>query len=111
MPTITSFHSSAVEPEELGGIMADYLALERARIFRRLLVTRFGLLAAGVLLLGTVGRVVPPTPMWFGVGACVTPPLWAWIVELRRHWRLARRLEQVPGGVTREVAIPAVKKS
>ena len=37
MPTITSFHSSAVEPEELSGIMADYLALERARIFRRLL--------------------------------------------------------------------------
>jgi hypothetical protein len=111
MPTITSFHSSAVGSEELSGIMADYLALDRARIFRRLLVTRFGLLAAGVLLLGTVVRVVPPNPMWLSVGACVTPPLWAWFVELRRHWRLVRRLEHVSGGVTHEVVIPAVKKS
>lgn len=111
MPTITSFHSSAVESEELSRIMADYLGLERARIFRRLLVKRFGLLAAAVLMLGTVLRAVPPIPMWFGVGAFVTPPVWAWIVELRRHWRLARRLEHVPGGVTHEVEIPAVRKS
>ena len=111
MPTITSFHSSAVESEEVGGIMADYLALERARTFRRLLVPRCGVLAACVLLLGTVLHAIPPTPMWFSVGAFVTPPLWAWFVELRRDWRLARRLKHVPSGVTHEVVIPAVKKS
>jgi hypothetical protein len=111
MPTITSFHSSAVESEELGGIMAEYLALERARMFRRLLVKRFGLLAAGVLILGVVLHVVPPIPMWFSVAAFVTPPVWAWIVELRRDCRLARRLEKVPGGVTHEVAVPANRKS
>lgn len=111
MPTITSFHSSAVESEELGGIMADYLALERARIFRRLLVKRFGLLAMCVLLLGIVLHAVPPIAVWFSMGAFVTPPVWAWIVELRRDWRLARRLDQVSGSVTHEVAIPVVKKS
>jgi hypothetical protein len=111
MPTITSFHSSAVESEEFSGIMADYLALERARIFRRLLVKRFGLLAAAVVISGTVLHLLAPIPTWFSVGVFVTPPVWAWIVELRRDRRLGRRLEQVPGGITHEVAIPGVRKS
>ena len=54
MHTVTSFHASAVQPDQLGEIMAAYLALERARIFRRLLVKRFGVLAvivAGVSFL------------------------------------------------------------
>ena len=111
MPTITSFHGSAVPPEELSGIMADYLALERSRLFRRLLVMRFGLLALGVVVVGGVLRVLPPLATWFSLGVFVTPPAWAWIVELRRDRRLARRLEQVPGGVTHEVRIPNIRKS
>jgi hypothetical protein len=111
MPTITEFHISAVESEELSGIMADYLALDHARILRRLLVKRFGLLAVGVAILGIVLRILAPIPTWLGVGVFVTPPFWAWIVELRRDWRLARRLTRVPGGVTHEVAIPGNRKS
>src|SRR5688572_2697136 len=106
MPTITSFHGSAVLPEELSGIVADFLALERARIFRRLLVKRFGLLALGVVVVGGVLRVLPPLATWFSLSAFVTPPAWAWIVESRCDRRLARRLEQVPGSVTHEVQIP-----
>ena len=57
MHTVVSFHGSAVKPDQLSGIMADYLALERARTFRRLLVKRFGVLAAifaGVSFLSAV---------------------------------------------------------
>jgi hypothetical protein len=53
MPTITSFRSSAVESEDLSGIMADYLALERARIFRRFLAPD------DVDHLGPVGDLLP----------------------------------------------------
>ena len=47
MHAVTSFHSSAVTPIRSMAVMSEYLALERARIYRRLFVTRFGLLAAG----------------------------------------------------------------
>jgi len=100
MQTITSIHASAIPPEELSGIMADYLALERARIFRRLLVTRFGLLAVTAAVIGGLLHWLPPFASWFSIGLFLTPPLWAWIVELRRERRLSRRLEDVPGGVT-----------
>jgi Flp pilus assembly protein TadB len=96
MHTLTSFHASAVQPEQLSGIMADYLALERARIFRRLLVLRFGLLALGAAIVGGVLHWLPPSGTWVTVGVFVVPPAWAWIVELRRDRRLARRLEEVP---------------
>ncbi len=45
MHAVTSFHASAVEPGQVSAIMAEYLALERARVYRRLFVTRFALLA------------------------------------------------------------------
>jgi hypothetical protein len=37
--SLTSFPASAVDPDELNAITADYLAVERVRIFRRLLVS------------------------------------------------------------------------
>ena len=36
----------AVKPDQLSGIMADYLALERTKTLGRLLTKRFGVLAA-----------------------------------------------------------------
>jgi len=95
MHTVTSFHASDVQTEQLTGIVADYLALERARVFRRLLVKRFGVLAAvfaGVSLLS-----MPAFAFWFSVGLCVVAPVWAWIAELGCERRLARRLNEVPG--------------
>lgn len=103
MRTITSFHASAVHPEQLGSIMADYLAVERARIFRRLLVMRFGLLAFVAAIVGGVFHWLPPFGTWFSVGVFLVPPTWAWIIELRRDRRLARRLESVPTAVTQAI--------
>jgi Flp pilus assembly protein TadB len=100
MQTVTSFHAAALRPEDLNGIMADYLALEEARIFRRLLVTRFGILAFIAAIAGAGLHWLSPFATWFGVGVFLVPPVWAWIVELRRDRRLARRLDDLPAAAT-----------
>ena len=64
---ITSFQGSAVSADELNRIMADSLALERARVFRRLLVTRCGALAAASAVVGLWLRWLPPFASWFSV--------------------------------------------
>jgi uncharacterized membrane protein YcjF (UPF0283 family) len=110
MPTVTSFHSSAVGREQIGAIMAEYLALERARIYRRLLVTRFGLLAL-LAIIGTGFQWLPSFASWVCVGVCVVAPIGAWLAELRCDWRLAQRLKDVPGGTTHMVATSSVRKS
>ena len=72
-----------VEPEELSVIMADYLALERARIYRRLFVTRFGLLA---LVAGrrsdSAFTGCRPSASWVSVGLCAIAPAWAWVARV-----------------------------
>jgi hypothetical protein len=112
MYTITSFHASSVHPEHLSGIMADYLALDRARIVRRLLVTRFGLAAFAVAIVRAAFQWMSSFAAWCTVALLLVPPAWAWIVELHRDRQLARRLRQVPGAVT-EVITPtgSVRKS
>lgn len=109
MHTVTSFHSSAVQRRELGGIIADYLALERARNLRRVLVARCGLLAVGTAAAGFGFRWLSPFASWFAVVFWVIPPIWAWGVELYRDQRLSRRLEEVPGGVTQVVEPPSAE--
>lgn len=52
MHTVTSFDGSAVGDSELTVIIAEYLALERVRVFRRLLLVRCGLLALTTGLIG-----------------------------------------------------------
>jgi hypothetical protein len=94
MHTLVSFHSPAVRREQLGAIIADYLALERARHHRRLLVTGFGLLAA--LFHGLGAAVHQASASWLAAGLCLAAPAWAWTVELRCDWRLAKRLDGVP---------------
>jgi len=95
MHTVTSFHASGVQPDQLNGVMADYLALERARIFRRLLVKRFGMLAAIFAGVGFLSRSAFAS--WFSVALCVAAPVWAWMAELGCERRLARRLGHVSG--------------
>jgi len=104
MQTVTSFQASAVPPDQLSSIVADYLALDRARIFRRLLVIRFGLIALGAALAGAVIHGVPPLARWFTSGLFLVPPVWAWIAELRLERRLSRRLDGVDGAVTHRIA-------
>ena len=109
MHTVTSFHASDVQPDRLSGILADYLALERARIFRRLLVKRLSVLAAvfaGVSFLSK-SAFAP----WFSVGLCVAAPVWAWIVELGCERRLAHRLNGMPGQAVHVVESAASDQS
>ncbi len=105
METITSIPASAVPEEELGGIVAEYLALDRIRIFRRLLVTRFGALA---LLAVLIGAVVPGFSWSARVGSValfLLPPAWTWINELLMERRLAHRLERVDGAATQSIPV------
>ena len=107
MHTVTSFHASDVQPDQLSGIMADYLALERARIFRRLLMKRFGVLA--VVFAGVGFHALSAFASWFSVGLCVAVPVWAWVVELGCERQLTRRLAKVPGQAVQLVQSAAPK--
>jgi hypothetical protein len=91
-----SVHSSAVDRQELSAIMRDYLALERARVYRRLFVTRFGLLALAVGVAGLGFHWLPLSGTWFGVALCLAVPLCTWISEIRFDRQLMRRLDRVP---------------
>jgi hypothetical protein len=104
MHTVASFHASAVQPEQLSEIMAAYLALERARIFRRLLVKRCCVLA--VIFAGVSVLWLSVFAFWFSVAVCVAVPAWAWSVELGYERRLAMGLDAVPGQA-RHVVTPA----
>jgi nitrate/nitrite transporter NarK len=58
--TVTTVPSTALPERELGHLLTDYLALDEVRVFRRLLVTRLGLLALAA-----------------GLGAAGVAPAWA----------------------------------
>jgi hypothetical protein len=104
--TVTSFPASAIPRDQLSRILADYLALDRARIFRRLLVTRFGMLSLLAAVLGTVFHAFSPFARWFPIGLFMLPPTWAWVAELRLERRLSRRLDGVDGVVTDKCVPP-----
>jgi len=90
-----AFHSSAVDRQELSAITRDFFALERARVYRRLFVRRFGLLA---MALGGVGiglHWLSPAATWFSVAICLAVPMWTWIGERTCDGRLTRRLDQI----------------
>ena len=92
---VTSFAASAVPPEELNAIAADYLRLEQARIFRQLLVMRCLVIAIAIAVAGAGFGLLPPVACWVSVGIFLAAPAWAWIVEFRRESQLSRRLESV----------------
>lgn len=104
---VTSFHESAVSANELNRIMADYLALERVRVFRRLLVTRCGILATVVAVAGLWLHWLPPFASWFTVTLFLVPPTWACVLEWTRRRRLAELLDEVPGAITKVANGPA----
>ena len=95
MHTVASFPAAAVSREQLNGIVANHLALEQMRIFRRLLVVRFGGLTLIALLVDALVHGLSPYARWVPIALFVLPPLWAWFSELRLERRLARRLDGV----------------
>ena len=93
--SVTALPSSAVSPAALSGILADYVALERARLMRRLLVRRCGGLAtfAAMLALSVHASLAART---IAPGVLVTPAVWAWIAERRLARRIAASLSGQP---------------
>jgi hypothetical protein len=90
---VTSLQTSSVSKEELRIILAEYLALDRARVFRRLFIVRFGLLTTISVLVALIAPGLPFVARWLPPVLCLTPPTWAVVVELRLARRLARHLE------------------
>lgn len=92
MTQVTALHASSVTKEDLQVILAAYLELDRARVFRRLFVFRFGMLAG---LAAVVALTVPGLSLaarWLPPLLCLAPPAWAWLAEFRLARRLARYL-------------------
>ena len=99
MQGFVSFRASSLPQEELHRILADYLALDRARVLRRLMVPRFGVLALAACLFESLLHGFSVVARSFTVALCLLPPIWAWIVELSRERRgsLHRRFLETRG--------------
>ncbi len=67
-------------------------ALELSQAVRRAVRSAGALIAVA----GAGLHWLAALPTWLGVGLCLAAPAWAWFVELRCDWRLARRLDEVP---------------
>ena len=97
MHTVTSFHGSDVPAEQLKALITDYLALEHAKEFRRLLVTRCGLAVVAIVAVGPgLGWLPPAASVLIGAGFLAAIGF-AWLVELRLARHLASRLKEAPG--------------
>jgi hypothetical protein len=107
MLTVTSFESSHLDADQLNAVMAAYLKVEEARVYRQLFLTRFGILA---VMFGIAGfglhlmrlHLMPPAASWISVAACVALPFCAWIAELRCDRMLGKRLHELPEASHRE---------
>jgi hypothetical protein len=97
MGLVTQFHSYALDPKELNQVLADYVALERLRVFRRLLFRRFGALSLMVLVIGAALHWLSPLATAASLTLFLVPPVWAWVAEWRLDRALDRRLERIPG--------------
>ena len=102
MLRITSLPASALSSEKLSGILADYFALDQARVLRRLLVARFGLLA---IVAAVAASLFHGSPLlrWLPPALFAMPPLWAWISELRVANRLSHQLDAAESLVNEKV--------
>jgi hypothetical protein len=59
-------------------------------------VTRFGLLACALAIVGFGLHWLTPAGSWTAVGSCSVAPVWAWVAEFRCDRRLARSLHGLP---------------
>ena len=95
METVLSFDAAAGRRQEMRAILADYLAVDRVRVYRRLFVVRCTLAALLALAASyLVGGLSLPA-RWVPIGLMLAPAIAATLVELRLHARLARRVRQV----------------
>lgn len=63
-------HSSDLEPEELGRLLADHVACDQARAVRRYFLVRVGAVGAVIWLFSWPIPLLPHTVLW-GLAAAV----------------------------------------
>ena len=97
MQTSITFRTSAIPNCELRRTLSDYLALERVRGIRRVLVTRFAAIAAIAGSAMIIAHLFTPITRIVTVGLCLVPALGAWIAEIVIAYRLLRRIKRSPG--------------
>jgi hypothetical protein len=99
---LVSFRLSAVRPDELSAVLTQYLALERIRIIRRLLIPRCALVVVAIALIGGGYGWLPRFATWLSAGVFVALPAVAWTIEIHRARQLAHRLSMPgPHGATK----------
>ena len=92
MSTIAGGAPTSVQPEHVNAVMADCIALEQIRVFRRLLVTRCGVIAVTIGVVGLLLGLVHTFAYWFTEGVFVLAPAAAWLVERRRERDLRKKV-------------------
>jgi hypothetical protein len=95
METLTWLHSSDVPREKLGPLLSAYLALDRLRTVRRLLLVRCGALALITAVVGPLTGWLSALGRSLVVVLFLIPPAWAWVLEWRADLRLSERLRSV----------------
>ena len=95
MDTLTWFHSTAVPRDKLAPLLSDYLALDRLRTVRRLLLVRCGALALMAAVIGPLVGWLSALGRSLVVALFLLPPAWAWILERRADLRLSNRLRSI----------------
>ena len=96
MLMFTSFGASDLPPERLSRVLADYVALEQAQIFRRLLIRRCGTLALSAAVVAGLTHVLPRLDWAIIITLLLAGPALAWISETRIERRLLRALDDLP---------------
>jgi len=95
MEMVTWVRSTDVPNDALGPLLSDYLALDRLRSFRRLLLVRCGSLALATAVLGPLVGWLSAVARSVMVAVFLVPPAWAWILERRADMRLSERLRSI----------------
>ena len=96
MRTFTSLNASDIPPDRLKRILADYIALEEAQIFRRLVVRRCGGLSLVAAVLASITHVFSGAVWALIITLPLAVPAVAWIAETRIELRLVRALDDIP---------------
>lgn len=98
MLTLVQIPRSHRSSADTAGLIADYTAFDRQRVYRRQFTKAFAGMAILVLLGALFGRV-PRGEALIAAALLATPPIVLGAIEAVRWHRLARRLDQLRGEV------------